>query len=296
MISTISYKETLHKLKEAEHWLNSLGIETVGTRFGELGKNIEIINSEYQRGNIDNLRTIMRLDVAYYSLTESQAFISIYEAFKNLNPNHLPKRKLKSILEGPFFSGDEISGDANVNPRNILFEIELAARFIKSGFEVFGFEDLIFRFDRFKVYVQCKRPNSGKSLKTNIETAYRQLKSKEDIFKKNARGMIAIAADKLFGIDTKILPVEHEREIDREVNARTADFVKLSRSAWRGISNQQVLAILLVFKFMALVKPMELLTSVHFINGIPLFPGGISNQTNTNLLKNLAERLKDRNL
>lgn len=296
MIPTISYEQILHELKETEQWLNSLNIETAGTRFEMVSKNIETINSEYKKVNINNLRTAMGLDVAYYSLTESHAFISIYKAFKNLNPNHLPKRKLKLSLAGPFLPREEISGSANVNPRNLLFEIELAARFINSGLVVLGFEDIGFGFEEFKIYVQCKRPHNKKSLKTNIEDAYHQLKFRNDIFQENVKGMIAISADKLFGIDNKILLINREEEIGRQVNARTADFVNSYQSAWQGILSQEVLAILLIFKFMALVKPIDLLTSVYFIIAIPLFLGGILNQTNTELLKNVAEKLKSINL
>lgn len=111
MLQTISYNQIYNDLKEAGRWFNSLNIDTEGTRFETICRNIETINYEFNKnGGIESLGAAMGFDVAYYSLTESKAFVSIYKSFKTLDQNHLPKGKLKLILEGPFFQKKKFLG------------------------------------------------------------------------------------------------------------------------------------------------------------------------------------------
>lgn len=289
MITTISFDQLIKNLQTCNNWLGSLNIDTKGTRFRTLYDNVQAINEEYLEK-----RAITSLDpkTVYYSLTESIAFTTIYEAFKS-RPDHLPKRKVKESLGGPFFAKEEIPGDANVNPRNYLFELELAARFILHGFNVTSFEDIEFKFECFRVCVQCKRPQSDKSVESNINGAYNQLKS--FIFEKDTKGLIAISVEKVLGIDDiddKFLPTNDENQIGSVIDNHINNFRGRYEWAWKQILNIDVLAILTIMRFISMLEPKRLPTHTYIINVIPLFCGGIVNSVNDRLLKVIYEKFR----
>jgi hypothetical protein len=212
----------------------------------------------------------MSVVAAYYSLTECTAIIFIYEAFKGIDQDHLPKNKLRMMLGGPPFPSDEILGNANVNPRNTLFEIELAARFIKAGFKVNDFQDINFDFQEFRINVECKRPHTKRSITENIEKGCDQLLKKNPTFGRTSKNIIAISVDKVLEIDKKILPITDEQDVEKEVEKQVGYFREGHHKTLDRLSDKNILAILLVFKFMSIVQPGALLTSVFFVGGIPL--------------------------
>ena len=271
MIPTISYEEMLRRLDEAKAWLKALKISIDGTRFGIYYDNLKEIVTWHSNGaDIDSLFHIMSLETAYYSLTESNALIAIYEAFNGLDQDHLPKRKLRMMLEGPALPSAEVPGDANVNPRNILFEIELATRFVKAGFRVNDFQDINFDFQEFRINIECKRPNTKKSVTGNIDEGCKQLLKRDPTHGLTSRNIIAISVDKVFEIDKKRFFFADERDIEKEVDKKVGDFQKTYHKTLNKLFDKNILALLLVFKFMCEVRSQELLTSVFWVGGISL--------------------------
>ena len=270
MIPTISYEEMLRRFDEANGWLETLKIPIDGTRFGEYYNNLKKLISWYRNGARTELSHIMSQKTAYYSLTESNAVISIYEAFKGIDQNHLPKRKLRMMLAGPPFPNGEVPGNANVNPRNTLFEIELATRFIKAGFKVNDFQDINFDFKEFRINVECKRPNTEKSITANIERGCDQLLERDPTHGRTSKNIIAISVDKVLEIDREIFFFTHEQDIQKEVDEKVGVFRETYHKTLKRLSDKNILALLLVFKFMVIVRSQELLTSVFFVGGIPL--------------------------
>jgi hypothetical protein len=270
MIPTISYEEMLRRFDEAKGWLETLKIPIDGTRFGEYYNNLKKLVSWYRNGTRTELSHIMSVETAYYSLTESNAFISIYEAFKDIDQNHLPKNKLRMMLDGPPFPNGEVPGNANVNPRNTLFEIELATRFIKAGFKVNDFQDINFDFNEFRINVECKRPHTRRSITANIERGGDQLLERDPTHGRTSKNIIAISVDKVFEIDRRILFITDEQDIEKEVEKEVGAFRETYHKTLNRLSDKNILALLLVFKFMSIVRPQALLTSVFFVGGIPL--------------------------
>lgn len=270
MIPIISYEEMLQRFDEAKAWLATLKIPIEGSRFGEYYDNLKKLVLWYKNGTRTDLSHIMSVETAYYSLTESNAVISIYEAFKRIDQDHLPKKKFRMMLEGPALPNAEVPGDANVNPRDILIEIELATRFIKAGFRVNDFQDVNFDFQGFSINIECKRPQTKKSIATNIDDGCKQLLKRNPTHERSSKNIIAMSIEKVLGIDRRILMIADEQDVENEVDREVRVFQETYRKTLNKLSDKNILVLLLVFKFMSIVQPQALLTSVFFVGGIPL--------------------------
>lgn len=205
-----NYAELCRELKEVQSWLGSLEIDTAGTRLEEIINNLEWIIERYNRdpaGGISSKPDEIDIEKFWYCMTDAYSFIDVYGALKTLKSHLLPRRKLKEALSGPLLPRAEAPGTENVNSRNIFFELELAARLMRRGIRVTGFEDVQFSFEGYPFCVQCKRLLSKANMKHNIDKAYDQVK-KALSDHNNARGVIALSIEKLWKIDGLVLDVQ----------------------------------------------------------------------------------------
>lgn len=155
MLKRITYEDMLLELLEFELWLGHKGIKTTLTRLEEVINFIEILVGNWKAVTLEQLISRVSVEYLYYGLSEANAFIYAYNSLKLLPDNKIPRKLLRQIILGPFLAKDEISGDANVNPRNFLFEIEIAAKLVSKGLKITGVEDVQFDFEHYNFAIQC---------------------------------------------------------------------------------------------------------------------------------------------
>lgn len=285
-----SYQEILNKLNPCELWLKSLNIPTSNSRLSEIIGYIDSLNSHYNNQTLPSLIEEVGNEKLWFALLESRAFITIHEAFLGLNQSRLPKKKLEEILKGPFLPTDEKPGDANVNARNCLFELELAARMKSSGFNVTGFDDIEFDYSNNKFNIQCKRLFSVRNMSYNINRAYEQLGGK---LNNNAgKGIIALAIEKIEETDRYLLDVSSKQEGGNKVNQRIVSIIQKYGNLWHNFIDIRVIGVLICLKFISIIRDEgPLLASGFFIGCDPLCSNQSTQFYDRQLIENIARQL-----
>lgn len=287
----VSYSENLRKLQEFRDWLIQHRIPTAKSRFESIIINMEDINEHYETHLLNELIKDKGNVHLWYTLMESSAYITVYEMMKSLEDHRIPKRAIRNALEGPFLPMDEHSGDKNVNPRNHLFELELAGKLYKKNFKTVGFEDVQFTFDNYYFHVQCKRLFSKKNISHNIISAHKQLST--DIRTTNSRGIIALAIEKILDVDGKMLLVDKVDDIGPKISALTNSFINTYSSCWtENVIHPKVIGIILITRFIAQIRDINLLTSCSQMDVISLCSKGNLQIIDTQIMRDVGAQLK----
>ena len=188
---------------DARTWLQSIPIPTTGTR---LEKILDVLLTLQDPEASPLGKNAIEEEDIYYALSDGAGFALIAAEMSKLSSDLLPRRTLRDILKGPLAASEESSTSSD--PRNKFVELELAAHFSSAGFKLLGFDDLKFEFEGCRYLVECKRPWHKGTLDNNIENAYEQLRSKLD--GSACRGIVAVAVEKVFGLDNRSQPVDSE--------------------------------------------------------------------------------------
>jgi len=266
--SSIGYRALFDKLTKVRQWYDSLNISTEGVNFELICCYVKKITDAFHDGSLQQLLDVEGGRILHYALTESMAFVDIHEAYSLLSQDHLPKQKLKSILNIPVFPADEISGEANVNERNAMFELELASKFIKGGVsDVVDHDDFSFLFNGEKVHIECKRIFSAKQVNSKVSAAFSKLACK--INEHQGRGIVALSIEKLINVSDEFFNSRDAQHIHDILTSKVEDFRRNYSRFWERLDHR-VIGIVLVAKFNTVNLSENRVTNGYHIECSPL--------------------------
>ncbi len=274
----------LDNLTEVEKWLIDIKISITGTRFEEILNYFKLIVKYKQETSIENFIKIYGFEIYLYTMNDAISFIDIYKGF-SIKKGSLPIKKIRECIKGPLIPRNEILGDANVNSRNIFFELELCSKMIRNGISITGFNDININFEFYNIFIECKRLLSLSNISNNIKIAYEQLSKK--LLHKNDRGIIALTFDKAFNLDDKCYEASSLNDIDIQLNNFGNIFMKNHSHCWNSFLNIKIIGIILLIKFPAIFDG-------KIINSQQLCVISLRSDTNVsdkNLLHRFAEKL-----
>ena len=253
-----TYPEIFEKLERVDHWLKSIKLKVEKTRFEVLVKNMFRISQSYQEDTLPDLCKEMGEETIITTLVDSAPFIRIYNAFAN-DASLTPRTSLEIAIspKAPFMATDENGACATNHARNILFELELAARLKSQGVKIIGLDDVWFEFGNARYNVQCKRPMRKNRLNENIDEAIAQLRKRLNASdeKHNPRGIIAIAVDKIVGADKGFIRAKADNDLERELLRKLENFVKRYSHLWAvGRIDIRVVGCIIFLKYVAYVE------------------------------------------
>jgi len=260
-IKKSTYKKLLKDMNKVQKWLKSIGIKTENMRFEKAKNNCMVIINYYENNNMDNINEEMKYEEINETFSTCMDYISIYQNLSKFDKNHLPKRKIKDSLLGPFLKKDEVGNKGDNHARNILFELEMASLLLGSKIEVEGFEDVKFKFNSYKFYIECKRPLSNNSVKDNMDKAYNQLNNK--LKDEKDRGIIAISLDNVIGkeenIISKILIAENKFALLKREADLVKNFAIEHQDIWLTFNHPSIIGIFFRFNFMSFLREENIL-------------------------------------
>lgn len=236
--------------EKAHDWYQVIGIPTEGTRLREIRDFIvdRLMNTSTQEAR--QLEAGIVEPNTYSALADARGFGLIAETLKgspHLGDPDL-KQTLIDIVAGPLLLSDETVGPL-ADARNKFVELELAAFMGTSGLNIVGFDDLRFEFEGAKFLVECKRPYSANGLRRNIEKAYSQVSRK--LGSTNERGIVAIAVDKVYDLDSKLQPVSVGTEATNFAVNLTKRFLSDTRALTDGWVDPRIVGLAAIIRFLA---------------------------------------------
>ena len=239
------------ELNECIEWLKKLNIkQPEGSRLLGIVKYLELILKSRKE---NDARVLDKYDSyeLYYAYYEAISFMKIKRAFYNFKSDQLRRHDLKEILRGPFKPIDEESGSGNVNTRNKLFELELAA-IIQNGksklVKVAGFDDIRLKVNSKIVFIECKRLVSLRKEQViqNIIRAAKQLGEK--IIDKKSAGIIGLAIEKILSLD-QIFEFSNQDEAFQFLNTKVSEWISESgKEIWRVINDRRIIGVIVCCK------------------------------------------------
>ena len=260
--STIKVKGQLSTLENCNNWLAQAGISVTNTRFNKILSILRIIVEYYEQNRVPELMHQYDEATLFYVLTDTIAFIEIYELLRDKKNHELPRKKLKEIINGPLLPWGEDSTDGTGHSRNTLFELETAAWFNNAGIEIEYFDDVGFSFSNHSFNVQCKRIHSSRNIADNVSAAADQLtkKMRND---PRMKGIICLSVDKLTETEGWIFEVSNENEIAPMLNEIANNFIKKFNCIWQNLININIIGVAIVLKVLSSIKyePYPMLTT-----------------------------------
>lgn len=148
--------------------------------------------------NKDNFSKLIEMDKAkyYFSLYYVLEIRNIVEAIKNSDQDQeIIKKKLHDLSKGTYLLSEETSN--NTKARDTTFELSLFSFFHARGLDVKLCDpnpDILLTSHIFSYNIECKRPNSFRSLEKHIKEAFIQLQKTKSI---NSVPTIALSLDQL---------------------------------------------------------------------------------------------------
>lgn len=200
----ISYNKKTESLNNSIEWLSKLTDVPLSSRFPKYQKiwNEIVELSDLPNGGVSQKQMLKIIDTygedeVRGAILETDEIVEIHNTFSN-STNSIPPLILNKIIKGRFSETQEESAKSDsLEPRNILFELTLAAKFQSAGFQVKFNDndaDLTFNFRTYKVFIECKRFFNEKNFESNFRKANEQLLKRYQIHRlpKNSMGIVPI--------------------------------------------------------------------------------------------------------
>ena len=288
--ATKPFAQILDEVRACRAWLDGIGVPTAGTRLEAIEATLGSFLGDLEALPVAELTAqwdwAARQD-AYYALTEGEGFGRIHEQLSTLKSDRLPRSELKRALQGPLVPLEETP--ASTDPRNVFMELDLAASLMRAGVEVTGFDDIRYRFEKIGFVAQCKRPFSTRSVRANVESAWSQIDARAPRGS-YLRGIIALAVDKVLGLDQRRPQgVVDRAELDSTVLRWGQEFMANHRADWEDVADDRLVGVLLVFRFLVhTLPPVNTISAVHYEVLTPTAPPGTKDRKR---LRRLGARL-----
>jgi hypothetical protein len=174
--------------KAACSWLNDVGVPSKVTRYGKYEKVFtDLFGGENRRVNRANLvQSKAAFENAYL---EANELVRLHSDLSNLNSAEFI-RQIEFVVSGQEFRATTETDKA----RDFLFELSVAARFLRVGFVVSlsSISDIVVKLENgAELHVECKRLKSEKRVEKNLRKAISQL---EDRIQHAPSGSLAMSA------------------------------------------------------------------------------------------------------
>jgi hypothetical protein len=154
--------------KNSCEWISDLGIEFKRTRFGDYEKDFsEFIKGGGKENAKESVKTFFNAQL------EANDLIRVKNAFDSFNSAQALDTIKKSVAGQKFRNGSKTD-----QSRDFAFELSMASRFIKAGYDVDlrTITDIVVEIDGRRLYVECKRIKSEKQLEKRVKEANSQTK------------------------------------------------------------------------------------------------------------------------
>lgn len=183
------FEELLALYEDVCNWFDELGFSYTRNRYGVYKKHLEnFLRMAEEKAFPDLLTFKTGFDSAYIEVHE---IIRVYNGLKDIEANEFLEQ-IKKVTSGREIRQKE--GDDQA--RDFLFELSIAARFIKAGYSVSltGVCDVVVDLGaNGTLFVECKRIKSQSKIAANVKKANKQLTKRIKAAKTSkVRGLVAI--------------------------------------------------------------------------------------------------------
>ncbi|MGL1935328.1 MAG: hypothetical protein OCD01_09915 [Fibrobacterales bacterium] len=190
--------EIKKRFDEISTWIKSLDHKLSANLLNYLGQCMDDIDGMVDPETNQLIKDYHSSDL-FWPVHDVFKISNIFESFKKHNKHIIHLKDLRKINENSVSLYNEGDSSKDIEPRNILFEFDVASNYLEIGAELKGWDDVQVDFQGHHLRIECKRPQKIKNLRSNCIKAYEQLKKKTDGFKEYS--IIYVSSDRMLGLN-----------------------------------------------------------------------------------------------
>lgn len=274
-IDFISYEEAYSEVLKATEWLSDQGFDRSKSRIGFYERTIKELVKIYKTESSEKLNAAFsEYGNAIYEIFD---LIAIYHGLSKVRDDQKLSDLLHKFLGGPVTYPDENSSTSSNLARNTAFQLIVAAKLSDANLTPRLEEpsDIGFQFERYYIFVECKRPQEAKKIEASIRDGRRQLKCRFNSKPSPLyAGIIALDFTKIKNPEFNLLTKDTPEQLQRKLNDITNRFIESSHHLWQKPQKTKILGVLTHFSTMAVIKDRNLLTHCRQLTLNPLEASG----------------------
>lgn len=291
-LSKISFRDKSSKVEEICSWLSDHGIKIDRSRINTYRKHINEMANYYEEGKVNDLLRLRSLHDLVNSSFEVAELIQIYEGLNDLKSKPFVD-KLIEVNKGPIWLNEENASSSN-RARNIAFELHIAARYSKAGYEIDLSDeaDIIVKDHRYELFIECKRPLTDHSIHGNVKDALNQLKKRYCFSNKSSkiiRGLIALSISRVINRDMYLLPSNTTDDLDMNLQSINRSFIDQYKTKWSNPDDKRTIGALIYLGLPAIIKNQNMLTNC---NQFDIYLNGYANNEDKSFLQTFTNKIK----
>lgn len=226
-----SFADRRQEFSEACKWLSEeMGFPYKSTRMGDYERLLKtFVNPGAKVPTGQDLLGDFYLFMQ--AATEACQIIRLWNTFKTDVHEGL-KERIKYVMSGKSIRAEAIKknkkGQNDDPARDFAFELNIASRFLKGGYQVDLTDDcdVVVTIDGNTLYVECKRLKSLKKLGPRIKEASKQIDTRIGSNRKNKFGLIALDVTDILIPEGSVTATSHVRLYDMQIQKSITDFAK----------------------------------------------------------------------
>ena len=277
-----SYDDLVAAAAAAMDWLAQAGFEPGNTRLGRVCRLVEDLRDAWKVDS-DAVTLVANregVDRVYSAIEEVYQLAQIHEGLRAREICDELSRRIRKYLSGPDLARDErTEKPKTIAGRDYGFELTVGSHLSSAGFGIRwpATGDLTLRFPNGSIrslYVECKRPKSVDSVRSNVLKAAKQLEGRYSSARRphRVRGMVAVSVTKATHPGSAIGKASDRRTMADELQAHATECSDVISEYLRGSERPQTIASLVEFRCLyeadgALVPCSQYCLSAHADRG-----------------------------
>lgn len=263
--------ELLEDFNAAVAWIASIGFSVERGRIAEYQR---VLTKSVERFDLYGwaFESQTHAQQVCTTLLEIREFVSIHRGLSGLSGSAV-LREIPYLLKGPFQPTDELSESSSNRPRNIGFELYLAALFASANMHpIYGTDaDLCFEHNGHLFFVEAKRPSAPHRVGRLIKDANKQLKQRLKSSRDNmTRGLIALDLTKVINPANKVMPVVNAAHLDLLMYGEAEKQINSLSAYWHDRRHRDVVGVMLNFRLLIQLGPNGDLVTVRWVSFVLL--------------------------
>jgi hypothetical protein len=269
--STQTFEKASQELDAICAWFQEIGIKFSVTRVGKYRAIFAALSAAQRLKDMSVFyKRYKELDY-FNAIMEREQLLRIYTGLEGIKEKELIDRLKKCVRSHEL----SLLDTENRSGRDFSLELDVAAKFVKAGYQVdFAHDaDVSASKDGQTVFVECKRLKSSEQVKDNIKKGLKQLVNRYKSSKNptECRGLLVLSIGKIVNQKFGYMEGDNIEDVGNNCALHIQDFMNKYARYWAGADHRS-LSVMLVLDTPGVARDRHIVYSVHevvFTNIIP---------------------------
>ncbi|MEK6325421.1 MAG: hypothetical protein AABN33_27590 [Acidobacteriota bacterium] len=266
LFSKTSYADIQAEFEKTIAWFGKYAPGAFKRRFALYRRDIAALVEAFNARKVDELLKTRTTESLTNSMSEALELGMIRKGLASLlGQDEELALRIRKTIKGPEYAKLEQTDISTNEPRNFAFELVIAAYCAAAGYSIDLSEDadLVFEDDGRKVFIECKRPASVKTIGTNVSRALSQLTKRYDAagFAGLKRGFVALSISKIINREQRLLSVRTQAHLSKQLGSIVERFIREREHSWQKALDIRTLGVIVYFNTAAIIEDQDLIVA-----------------------------------